>query len=111
MLLMDDLKTLILNTYTYASNVFAVHLGKIAPDYEADIVLIPYNPPTPMTKDNAFGHMLFGAFHQYKPSDVFIKGTQVLKGYTIKESLQTQYNEAHTYALKCWKSIEKETQG
>ncbi len=35
-------------------------VGKIAPGYLADLVLIDYYPPTPMTAENFWGHFLFG---------------------------------------------------
>lgn len=35
-------------------------VGKIAPGYLADLILIDYDPPTPMTAENFWGHFLFG---------------------------------------------------
>jgi len=106
----DDLKTLITNTYGYASRLFDIKIGKIQQGYVSDMVVIPYNPPTPLTKETIFGHLLFGVFHQFKPRDVFINGTQVLDNYNVVESLQKSYNEAHIYAKKCWNQIQKEGQ-
>lgn len=35
-------------------------VGRIAEDYYADLILVDYFPPTPMTAENIWGHMLFG---------------------------------------------------
>lgn len=35
-------------------------IGEIAPQMNADIVIFDYNPPTPLTKDNFFSHLIFG---------------------------------------------------
>ncbi len=35
-------------------------VGMIAEDYLADIILIDYHPPTPLSGDNIWGHCLFG---------------------------------------------------
>lgn len=35
-------------------------IGRIAPDYLADIILVDYFPPTPLSGDNIWGHFLFG---------------------------------------------------
>lgn len=35
-------------------------VGMIAEDYLADIILLDYHPPTPLTGDNIWGHCLFG---------------------------------------------------
>ncbi len=35
-------------------------VGKIAPGYLADLILIDYDPPTPMAPENFWGHFLFG---------------------------------------------------
>lgn len=35
-------------------------VGQIAEDYLADIILLDYYPPTPLTGDNFWGHFLFG---------------------------------------------------
>lgn len=35
-------------------------VGQITPNYLADIILVDYYPPTPLTGDNFWGHFLFG---------------------------------------------------
>lgn len=35
-------------------------VGRVAPGYMADLILLDYYPPTPLTGDNIWGHFLFG---------------------------------------------------
>ncbi len=35
-------------------------VGQVAPGYLADLILVDYYPPTPLTGDNFWGHFLFG---------------------------------------------------
>ncbi|RMF63907.1 MAG: putative aminohydrolase SsnA [Calditrichaeota bacterium] len=35
-------------------------IGQVTPGYLADLILVDYFPPTPMTEDNFWGHLLFG---------------------------------------------------
>ncbi|MFH5881810.1 amidohydrolase family protein [Liberiplasma polymorphum] len=105
---LDDLLEIIKSTYQYASECFNVSLGKIQKDYQADLLLIPYNPPTPLNASNAFGHLFFGLFNSFKPKHVFVDGDYVLKNYKVSETLETQYNKASHFAEILWKNIEKE---
>jgi cytosine/adenosine deaminase-related metal-dependent hydrolase len=105
---LNDLLEIIKSTYQYASECFNVSLGKIQKDYQADLLLIPYNPPTPLNASNAFGHLFFGLFNSFKPKHVFVGGDYVLKNYKVSETLETQYNKATHFAEILWKNIEKE---
>lgn len=48
------------NNSTIANRFFKVPTGKIAEGFAADLILIDYNSPTPITKDNLYGHLVFG---------------------------------------------------
>jgi len=104
----DDLKDVIDNTYQYASRLFEVPLGKIERGYQADLILIDYQPPTPLTKDNVFGHLFFGLFQDFTPDDVFIAGTQVLTNKHLSPRLKQLFLKAPAHAEGLWKKIEKE---
>jgi len=43
-----------------ASALWGLSLGEIAPDAAADIAVLDYDPPTPLTGDNLAGHLVFG---------------------------------------------------
>src|SRR5665647_1522929 len=44
----------------FASTCFGETLGRLLPGALADIVVVDYNPPTPMNAANFNGHVLFG---------------------------------------------------
>lgn len=104
---LDDLKIMILDTYQYANDCLETKLGSIKTDYEADILMIPYTPPTPLSKDNAFGHLFFGLFHAFKPKHVFVKGDYVVKNYEVKPSLIKKYQEAIVFSNQLWETLKE----
>ena len=105
---LNDLKAIIAHTYTYASDLFEVKLGRIEKGYEADFMRLDYTPPTPMHEANAFGHVFFGLFHQLKPKDVYFGGKHTLQDGQVSRQLMALYQEAHKYADLLWKTIKKE---
>lgn len=48
------------NNSKIATDLFGKKIGKIEIGAAADIVILDYNPPTPMTADNFAGHFLYG---------------------------------------------------
>ena len=104
----DDLLIIINNTYDYASQQLDIKLGKIQKGFKSDFLLLPYDEPTPLNKDNIFGHLFFGLFNSFRPKDVFVNGDYVLQNYNVKESLQSEFKKAKDSALLLWDKIEKE---
>lgn len=104
----DDLKQIINDTYDYASDILGCKLGRIEVGYKSDLLILDYISPTPVNKDNIFGHLFFGLFHNFKPSDVYINGTQVLKERQVNEELTIKYKKASLVAKKLWEKIENE---
>jgi len=43
-----------------ASACFGLPLGKLVSGAAADIIVVDYDPPTPLTSSNILGHVLFG---------------------------------------------------
>ncbi|MCS7010299.1 MAG: putative aminohydrolase SsnA [Anaerolineales bacterium] len=48
------------NNREIARRQFGVPLGEIAEGYPADLAILDYHPPTPLTEANFLGHLLFG---------------------------------------------------
>ena len=103
----SDLLEIINNTYNYTSNLLNKKLGKIEPGFISDFQLIEYDDPTPVNKDNIFGHLLFGLFNDFVPNDVYIDGEILVKN---KEVLidDSDFKKAKESANKLWNKIEKE---
>lgn len=53
-------RLLIENNAAIASKLFARPVGALAPGYLADVIVLDYDPPTPLTTDNFLGHLVFG---------------------------------------------------
>jgi putative selenium metabolism protein SsnA len=51
---------LLQNNSEIASRQFGLRLGAIAEGHPADLAILDYRPPTPLTGDNFLGHLIFG---------------------------------------------------
>lgn len=105
---LNELKKIIDDTYQYASLMLGVKLGRLEKGYEADILMVPYLPPTPMNQNNALGHLFFGLFHSFKPQHVFVAGKKIVDHYEVKKELIKTYDQARVYAQKLWDRINLE---
>lgn len=105
---LDDLKRIIQDTYLYVGRQLSIPIGQLKKDYVADFQVIPYNPPTPLDKDNVLGHMFYGLFHSFKPKHVFKDGTYLVKDYAVSDHLESLYKEAVQVAQALWDRIKKE---
>ena len=105
---LDHLKHVVQTIYRYISELFEVKIGKFKPTYQADFIRIPYQSPTPINQDNAFGHLFFGMFHSFKPKDVYIGGKLKVKDGKLESSVENLYQEAQEVALKHWNKVKEE---
>jgi cytosine/adenosine deaminase-related metal-dependent hydrolase len=51
---------LFVNNPRIAARIFNLPLGELREGSVGDVVLVNYDPPTPLDGNNAFGHMVFG---------------------------------------------------
>jgi putative selenium metabolism protein SsnA len=67
-----------LNNRTIVKRLWGMDVGRIAPGARADLLLVDYDPPTPLEPGNLFGHLLFGIANA--PIDTLIvNGRTVLR--------------------------------
>ncbi len=53
--------TLYSNNYVIANNIWKEYtLGKVKEGYQADLILLDYDPITPLNATNYYGHLIFG---------------------------------------------------
>ena len=105
---LGDLARILDETYAYASKLLGVRLGRLQAGYAADLLMLPYIPPTPMRASNALGHLFFGLFNSFKPSDVFIGGKHVVKDFEVDAPTREAYAAAKDAAQKLWNQIERQ---
>jgi cytosine/adenosine deaminase-related metal-dependent hydrolase len=86
-----------------ASDHFGLALGMLAPGVAADIILVDYDPPTPIDAANLSGHILFG-FTGRAVSTTIVAGRILMHG---RKLLQIDESEvmahARAAAAEVWK--------
>ena len=102
----SDVRNMIRNAYDYVSKRLGINLGEFRKGYEADFMRVKYTPFTKMDESNALGHIVFGLFPNFKPSDVYTYGKKRVKNYKIvSKSLENQVIEARKYADDLWTKV------
>jgi cytosine/adenosine deaminase-related metal-dependent hydrolase len=97
---------LYLNNPKIAARAFSLPLGEIREGCVADVVLVDYDPPTPLDANNSFGHMVFGI--SQASVDTTIVGGRVLmqnKRLTLDLDEPRINARARELAAKLWKRI------
>jgi len=105
---MTDLLEIIDNNYKYINENMGIQIGRLQKGYDADFLSIEYEPPTPMNKDNAFGHLLYGMAENFTPEHVWCGGRQIVKHYHVSDELEEKYKEAKITTAKLWERINGE---
>lgn len=101
----DELIAMIQNGYEYINNILNIKVGRIEKGYKADMMAVPYLPPTPMNGENALGHLFFGMFDNFHPRDVWANGKCLMKDYQIDMNLEKIYGESRTLSQTVWERI------
>lgn len=105
---LSDLLKMIHDTYAYASSILETKLGEFKQGYQADLLMVPYIPPTKTNEMNAFGHLFFGMFHAFQPKYVWIKGDMKIKNYHIKTSLENKIKISQHASIRLWDILSKD---
>ncbi len=101
----DELLKYINGSYEYFGRQMGIKIGKIKEGYVADFVLVPYLNPTDMNQSNAFGHVFFGLFENFKPSYVIVKGKTLIEDYESIFDEETLYKNAHIASKALWERL------
>lgn len=103
---LGDVNKMIQNSYEYVSKRLNIKLGKISEGFKADLLRVKYSPFTSMDETNAFGHIFFGLFPNFKPSDVYIDGLEVVKSYElVNKKLKDELKKANEYSSILWNKL------
>lgn len=105
---LDDILTIIKNTYDYANLMLKTNLGKLKVGAEADFLVTDYQNFTPLDKDNIFGHVFFGVYPGFRPKEVYVNGKRLIENYQFTNNYDSLYEEALSQARKLWDIVEKE---
>ena len=106
---LDQVLQMINNSYEYVSKMLGIKLGRIEKDYEADFMLVPYQPFTTMDKNNAFGHVFYGLYPSLRPNDVYASGKCLLKNRKItSKKVQSLFGKSIQVSKDLWIRIKEE---
>ena len=98
---------LLQNNAAIAERQFGLRLGEIAEGRPADLAIIDYQPPTPLSEANFLGHLIFGLVDATVDTTV-CKGKILMKGKQIlrmdEERIAARSREL---APKMWKRLQE----
>lgn len=93
------------NNRKISSRFFPTTIGIIAPGSYADIIVIDYNPHTPLNSKNIASHLVYGLIPA-KIDTVFINGKKVLdSGRMVSVDEDTIFTKARLVAGRLWKRL------
>ncbi|HPG48678.1 MAG TPA: hypothetical protein PLI81_06380, partial [Petrotogaceae bacterium] len=101
----DELKKMIENSYTLASKLLGIKLGKISRGYEADMLVLPYFPFTPLNQGNVFSHISNGIFDSFRPTAVVVAGEFLMKNNRLRADEAQINRNSVIIAQKVWDSL------
>ena len=84
-----------------ATEAFGIELGALIPGSAADLVILNYNPPTPMTTDNLPGHLIFG-MNSGLIDAVMVNGRFIVRDGHPAFDEEGLYARARETAAKLW---------
>ena len=102
----EVVSALLFNNPKIAERCFGLPLGELREGGPGDVVVIDYDPPTPLESANSFGHMVFGM--SQAAVDTTIVGGRVLmenKRLTLDLDESRINARARELAAKLWKRL------
>ncbi|MGO9254792.1 MAG: putative aminohydrolase SsnA [Bryobacteraceae bacterium] len=95
-----------LNNRAIVRKIWGMDIGRIETGAKADLILVDYFPPTPLSRDNLFGHLLFGISNA--PIDsLMVNGRFVVRNrqcVTVDERMVAE--KAALQARSLWRRFE-----
>ena len=103
---LKDIVDIINNAYDYVGRRLDIKIGKIEADYVADFMMVDYAPFTEINDANAFGHIFFGLYPNFKPNHVFVNGTQLVKnGKLTSRKLMKEFSKCDKISQTLWRRV------
>jgi len=88
------------------AEIFGETFGRIAPGAVADLIMLDYESPTPLTAENLAGHLLFGMKAGHL-TEVMIAGRFVLQDKELPDlDVSSIYQESRNIATRLWKRLQ-----
>jgi putative selenium metabolism protein SsnA len=84
---------------------FGEKFGRIEKGYKADLIVLDYDSPTPLVRENVAGHALFGMGSR-DVHTVVVNGRIVMEARTFPWDTAAVYAEARQAAQRLWKNMD-----
>ena len=102
------IKDMINNAYDYVGRRLDIKIGKISPDYVSDFLLVDYTPFTKMDSGNAFCHIFYGLFPNFKPTDVYVDGKRLVRnGQPVSKKAKEELIISREYSKELWRRVKE----
>jgi putative selenium metabolism protein SsnA len=100
----DLIKMVYSNNAKLAESTFHLPFGKLKPGYAADILIIPYDPPTPVNSHNLAGHIT--AALTTGPRDVITGGVVCLRDHRLPALDEAEiFTRSRDLAAHLWERL------
>lgn len=82
-------------------------LGRLEKGAPADVIVLEYAPPTPLTSENLAGHLVFGLSSRMV-RDVFVGGDEVVRGRRLtRANADALWARSRDAAQELWERMER----
>ena len=93
------------NNKKIAKRFMSGKIGTLAPGHYADVIVVDYDPPTPLSADNINGHILFGMSGRLVDTTI-INGKVIIQDRVFKEIDEAAITaKARECATALWKRV------
>lgn len=94
------------NNPKIAKRIFNLPLGELREGCVGDVVLVEYDPPTPLRRENIFGHLVFGV-SQAVVDTTIVGGRILMQNRRLKLDIDEAriHARARELAKKLWKRL------
>ncbi|HKQ06759.1 MAG TPA: putative aminohydrolase SsnA [Blastocatellia bacterium] len=101
-----DWLSVLANNQRLASQTFGVEMGTLDENAAADLVVMDYRRPTPLTAENLAGHFMFGMSSAMIES-VMVAGRFIIRDRRAAYPEAALYERAQQAAAKLWKKLQR----
>ncbi len=85
---------------------FGESFGRVEKGCKADLVVLDYEPPTPLARENVAGHVIFGMGSR-DVNTVIVNGRIVMENRTFGWDVAPVYAEARAAARTLWQKMDR----
>jgi len=100
----NDWLRVLANNHKLASEIFDVNLGAIDAGCRADLIVLDYRPPTPLTSENLAWHLAF-AMNSATVESVMVNGDFIIRDRQATFDEEYLSEQARTAATRLWKKL------